>query len=107
MRRLAARASWAECHRAGETTPSMAAALIDPTTVLQLASIDRVDHEVPDATRAPQTLRGLASDSSAVAGVMGRDAEGVEVAGDHPAALSLAGKTLVDVADEIGCALVG
>src|ERR1035437_10078139 len=83
------------------------ATLIDPTAVLQLAAVGRIDHEIADATRAPQTLCGLASDSSTVAGVVGRDAEGVEVAGDHPAALAAEGKTLVDVAHEIGCALVG
>src|SRR5665811_1485802 len=82
-------------------------ALVDPPAVLQLAPIDGVDREIADATRTPQTLGRLATDSSTVAGVVGGDAESVEVAGDHPAALAAEGKTLVDVAHEIGCSLVG
>jgi hypothetical protein len=85
----------------------LGASLVDPPPVLQLAAVHGVDHEVADATRAPEALRALATDSSTVSGVVGRYAERVEVASDHPAALATDGETLVDVADEIGCALVG
>jgi len=75
------------------------ATLVDPSAVLLFASIDGVHHKIADATGTPQTLGGLASNSSTVSRVVGRDAEGVEVAGDQPAALAAESKTLVDVAD--------
>ena len=38
---------------------------------------------------------------------MSRNSENVEVEGNRSAALAPKGETLVDIADEIGCALVG
>ncbi len=83
------------------------AALIDPPAVLQLAAVDRVDHEVADPACPPQALGSLATDPSPIPGVVRGDTQGVVLAGDGPAALTSQSDALVDVADEVGSRQVG
>jgi hypothetical protein len=90
----------------------LGASLVDPPSELLLASVDGVDHEVPDPTRSPHALRPLlalaaGADEAPISAVVGRHRERVKLARDPHTAPALDAEPLVDAAHDIGGGEIG
>jgi hypothetical protein len=90
----------------------LGAALVDPSSELQLAAVDGVDHEVPDPARAPQPLRPLLplpaeADEATIPAVVRRHAERVQLARDPDAAPALDPEPVVDPTHQVGGREIG
>jgi hypothetical protein len=85
----------------------LAVAPLRPPTVADLAAIDRVDDHVPDPTGRPETTGPSATDPSSIAGVVSRDAQGIELVGDLDAAPLAESQSTVDPADDVSRREIG
>ena len=87
------------------TPQAVLRALVNPPPELLLAAVDGVDEHVADATGAPGPLGPLlaftAFDQSAVTGVMGGDAQGIQLGGDLRAAPALNAGPVIHLAHNV------